>query len=62
MQYVMLNLLYLILPLVPFNFILNQSVRLSFSPPLCGLFYIKAGFCACDCPICSGRLHFEPFQ
>lgn len=30
MQYVMLNLLYLILPLVLFNFIQNQSVGLSF--------------------------------
>lgn len=34
MQYVMLNLLYLILPLVLFNFIQNQSVRLSFFFPI----------------------------
>lgn len=62
MQYVMLNLLNLILPLVLFNFIQNQSVGLFFSfssPLLSGLFYIKARY---DSPICLCGFHFEPFQ
>lgn len=51
---------HLILPLVLFNFIQNQSVRLSFLLPFMWTFlHLRR---AHACPICWCRLHFEPFQ